>query len=425
MKFWSKIIFISLFIVSLVLSAINFFLWQKIKSFEPIVYYNVPAKKSFIYSQKESIFGIENYLRETIEKEMVKLKKEKEDFVYIDLKEMKLTLYKEGEMVKSFPVKGKGADWFLGKTPPGVYYAGYKSRLQFSSVALVWMPYAIQFYGNYFIHGVPYDRRGRLLISSVSGGCIRLTTQDVTEVFNFTKKGMPILIFDEEDRPPLLALNPTSKELSPPETQAQFLLVADLDTGEIILNKEGHSEFYGGPATNIMLALSAAESINLEKRIFVSGKSYQGYDLLPPLLLYSSKEAALFLSRFRTPEDFVSLMNEKAKAIGMENTFFEDLTGESKENKTTLYDVARMMRYIKDYQKFILDITNQITALGENEKKSTLGVFKMKYLRPPKETNENEDGRNIFVGIANSPDIEKDLKNILEWLERNFSLRYL
>jgi len=439
MKFWHKIVFVLLFVVSLVLSGIVFFLWQKIKNFEPIVYYNVPAEKSFIYSQKEFIFGLENYLKEAVKKEMAKLKNEKKDFIYVNLKEMNLTLYKGGEAVKSFPVKGKGAAWFWGETPAGVYYAGYKSRLHFSSVARVWMPYAIQFFGNYFIHGVPYDRKGRLLTSTVSGGCIRLNTQDAAEVFNFIEEGMPILVFEEKNTSPLLSLKQNSEELSLSEIQDQFLLVADLDTGEIILNKEGNSEFYGGSATNIMLALTASESVNLEKRVFarkwmfekveegiiVSGKSYRGYDLLQPLLSRSSKEAALVLSRFRNPENFVSLMNDKAKGIGMENTFFADVTGESKENKTTLYDVAKMMRYIKDYKKFILDIAKQITGPGEDGKKSTFVVFKMKHLKPQKETNENDDIRTIFIGIANSPDIENDLKKVLEWLDGNFCLTKL
>jgi hypothetical protein len=442
MNFRLKILFILLLIICLILSGTVFFLWQKIEglhqeietlwqkieAFEPVVYYYVPPERTFIYAPEEPIIGIENYIRAIIEKEKAKLKNERRNFIYANLKEMKLHLYKEGKRFDSFPVLAKGADWFWGKTAPGVYYVASKATLLFSEMGLVWMPYSIRYFGSYFIHGVPWDLRGRLLVGAVSGGCIRLRTADAAKVFNFVEIGTPILIFEEIVAPPLLAIVPVKQEVVPPKINAQFALVADLDTGEIILNKEGDSEFYAGPATNIMLALTAAESINLAKRIFarewmfegaqegiiVPGKSYRGRDLLYPLLLYTSREAALVLSRFLTPQRFVYLMNKKARGIAMKNSFFVDVTGESKENITTLYDVARMMHYIKDFRPFILDIANRITGAGENETKSTFAVFEMRH---------NEYIRSIFIGIVNSPDVDKDLKTILEWLDKNFNLK--
>ncbi|HUW72141.1 MAG TPA: L,D-transpeptidase family protein [Candidatus Humimicrobiaceae bacterium] len=423
-----KILLILLLITSLTLLGMVAFLWQKIRKFEPVVYYNVPPEKSFIYSREELIFGIENYLKDVIGKEIKKLKEEKKDFLYADLKEMKIVLYQEGEEVKSFPVIGKGADWFLGETPLGVYYANYKTRLHFSSSAHLWMPYAIQFFGNYFIHGWPYDRQGRMVQTTYSGGCIRLNTLDASEIFDFVEEGMPILVFDEKNVPSLFAIKPISEEISFPEIQAQFILVADLKTGEIILNKGGDSQFYGGPAVNnLMLALTTTESVDLDKRIFakkwmfekinegiiIPEKSYRAYDLLKPLLVYSSEEAAQVLTRFRTPEVFVELMQEKAKSLGLGDSSFADLTGSSQENKTSLYDLARTFRYIKDYRKFLLDMADELTGPSEDEKESKFAVFEMRY---------NEEERTIFIGLANSSKIEEDLEKTLEWLEKNFGL---
>jgi len=428
MNFRFKILFILLLITSLILLGMVTFLWQKIRKFEPVVYYNVPPEKSFIYSQEELIFGIENYLKDVIEKEIRKLKDEKKDFVYADLKEMKIILYQEGEEFKSFPVIGKGADWFLGETPLGVYSASYKTRLHFSSSAHLWMPYAIQFFGNYFLHGRPYDNQGRMVQTNYSGGCIRVNTPDASEIFDFVEEGMPILVFDQKDIPSRLALKPISQEISFPEIQAQFILVADLETGEIILNKSGDSQFYGGPAANnLMLALTATESIDLDKRIFVKRwmfeginegiiapeRSYRAYDLLRPLLVYSSEEAAQVITRFWTPEDFLRLMQEKTKSLDLGNTFIADLTGNSQENKTSLYDLARTFRYIKDYRKFLLAMTNELTGPSEDEKESKFAVFEMKY---------RDEERTIFIGLANSPKIEEDLSKILEWLEKDFGL---
>jgi hypothetical protein len=428
MKLSFKILFVLVLVVCLISLGMVAFLWQKIRKFEPVVYYNVPPEKSFLYSQKEPIFGIENYLKDLIEKEIKKLKKEKKDFLYVDLKEMKITLYQKGEEIKSFPIIGKGAEWFLGETPVGVYHIKYKARLQFSSSARLWMPYAIHFFGNYFIHGWPYDSQGRKVKTTYSGGCIRLNTPDASEIFDFVEKGMPILLFDEKTLPSRLAIKAISEEISFPEIQAQFILIADLETGEIILDKESDSQFYGGPApNNLMLALAVSEGINLDKRIFakkwmfektnegiiIPGKQYRAYDLLKPLLLHSSEEAALVLTRFWTPEDFLRLIQEKAKSLGLENSFFADLTGKSQENKINLYDLARIFRYIKDYRKFLLDIGNEFTSPSQDEKKSKFAVFEMKY---------NEEKRTIFIGLANSSEIEKDLEESLEWLKKNFGL---
>jgi hypothetical protein len=423
-----KNLVILLLIISLTLLGLVAFLWQKISKFEPAVYYNVPPEKSFIYSEGESILGIENYLKDAIGKEMKKLKEEKKDFVYADLKEMKIILYQGGEEFKSFPVVGKGADWFLGETPLGVYSANCKERLHFSSCCRLWMPYSIQFFGNYFLHGRPYDNQGRMVQTNYSGGCIRLNTPDASEVFDFVEEEMPILVFDEKNTPSLLAIKPKSEEISLPEIQAQFILVADLKTGEIILNKGGDSQFYGGPAANnLILALTTTESIDLDKRIFVKRwmfgeinegiiapeRSYRAYDLLRPLLVYFSEEAAQVITCFWTSEDFLRLMQEKTRSLDLGNTSIADLTGNSPENKTSLYDLARTFRYIKDYRKFLLAMANELTGPSEDEKESKFAVFEMKY---------SDEERTIFIGLANSPKIEEDLDKTLEWLEKDFGL---
>lgn len=440
MKKWEKVIFIFLFATLIIVSIIAFLFWEEIKRFEPTVYYYVPPPKSFIYTDEELKYGIEKYLRETVEKEKKRLIESKNSFIYADLKDMKISLYKEGEKFKVFPIQAKGADWFWGETPPGVYSVGFKTRLHFSSVARVWMPYAVQYFGNYFIHGWPYDRRGRPLSLGVSGGCIRLLTKDAAVLFEFAKENMPILVFDEKTPPPLPALIPSNKEILPPEIKSQSFLVADLDTGEILLSKEIDSEIYAGPLVKGMLALTASETVNLEKRIIarswmlkdiregliVLGKNYRGYDLLHPLLSQSSKEAALVLTHFLNPEIFVNLMNTKAKGIGMKNTNFVDVIGISKENKTTLSDAARMMRYLKDYKIFILNISQKLTGKGENHKETSFLVLEMGRVKNCQTASKKEilsNGvRTIFIGIANSSNAKQDLKNILIWLNTNFGL---
>jgi hypothetical protein len=446
MKKIEKLILFFLFLCLIVISGIAFYFWMKIKNFEPVVFHYVPPEKSFIYSEEEFLnFGIENYLREAISNEKKELISKKESFIDVDLKKMELTLYKEGEKYKTFSVKAKGAEWFWGETPPGVYKIEFKSQLLFSTVARVWMPYAMRFFGNYFIHGWPYDRAGRLLTTTYSGGCIRLRTEDAAEVFEFAKVGMPVLIFDEKTRPPLPAFTQINKKISPPQIEADSFLVADLDTGEIILEKERDLNFYSDVISNLMLAIVASESINLDKRIvaqswmfegikeglIVPGRIYQGEELVRILISKSSKESALVLSRFLSPEILVQQMNKKAKALGMKNTNFDDLLGISEKNITTLYDTAKMMRYIKDYKNFIFKITEEFSGKGENGKETMIGVLKMNQEIPEEIKNKENSNieatstvRFIFIGIVNSQNAKEDFKNILNWLTDNFSLKF-
>ena len=426
-----KIISVFFIFAFLAVSTIAFLFWLEIQRFEPDVYYYVPAEKSFIYGQEEiAEFGFEEYIQERITTERAKLIEKKKSFIDLDLKKMQLTLYEEGKEFKKFPIIGKGKEGSWWETPPGAYFVGEKAVDHFSSVARAWMPYAVQFYGNFFIHGWPYYPGGRLLPAGPSGGCVRLNTSDSAVVFKFAERGMPVLVFEEKVSPSLPALIPTVKKILLPDLKAENFLIADLETGEILLNKEMESEIYAGSAVAGMMALTSSEIVNLERRIvardwmivegsgekiIVPGRSYQGQDLLSPLLSRFSKEAALVLSRFYTPEFFVAAMNVKAKAIGMHNTGFADITGVSKENTTTLYDVARMMRYIKEYRGFIFDVSRELRGPGENEKESIFAVFKM--------NTADDISRNIFVGIANSEDVEKDLENIAFWLNNNFGLK--
>jgi len=424
---------ISIFFILAFLAALTaaFLLWLKIEKFEPDVYYYLPAEKSFLYGQEElAKFGFEKYIDEKITSEKAKLIKEKDDFIYIDLKEMQIVLYKEGKEFERFPVLGKGREGSWWETPPGAYFVGEKSVNHFSSVAKVWMPYAVQFYGNFFIHGWPYYTGGQLLPFGPSGGCIRMKTSDAAVVFAFAKRGMPVLVFEEKKSDSLPALIPVFKKILLPELEAENFLVADLGTGEILLNKGMDSEIYAAPAVAGMMALTGSEIVNLERRIIardwmitdvprekiiVPGRTYRGSELLSPLLSRSSKEAALVLSRFYNPEFFVGAMNIKAKAIGMYNSNFVDITGCSKENITTLYDMARMMRYIREYRGFIFNSSRKLKGPGEGEKETILAVLKKKA--------GDDILRDIFIGIANSEDAEKDFEDILVWLDNNFNLK--
>jgi len=77
------------------------------------------------------------------------------------------------------------------------------------------------------------------------------------------------------------------------------------------------------------------------------------------MLVESSNKSAYTLSELIGESKFVELMNQKAKDIGLQNTFFSDPTGLSSEDVSTASDLTKLAEYIlknKNYSK-IADIS--------------------------------------------------------------------
>ena len=113
--------------------------------------------------------------------------------IAIDLQEMKFTLWDSGEVVAEFQVAGKGNP-VRGPTRKGLFSVLTKEVNHFSSLSRVWMPWSMQYSGDYFIHEWPYWPNGTLISSKYSAGCIRLNQGDAKKVYDFADVGTPILV---------------------------------------------------------------------------------------------------------------------------------------------------------------------------------------------------------------------------------------
>jgi len=120
-----------------------------------------------------------------------------EKAILINLSKMKLYLIQNKKIIQEFDVATKGpADkWF--RTPAGYYKIGAKYPLLRSSKVDVYMPYSLQFYEDFFIHGIPYFPNGVKVTSSFSGGCLRLQDNDAKIVYDFADKGTMVVVIDE------------------------------------------------------------------------------------------------------------------------------------------------------------------------------------------------------------------------------------
>ncbi len=158
------------------------------EGFEPETDYIISANKklsALLPISKDKVIRVsmatlQNYMKPKVD-----------EGTYIDanLHTMVLSLYKNGEFYKAYPIAGKGHPR-LSPTVEGTFSIKTKEPNHFSTIAYVWMPFSMQFYGNYFIHAWPYWPGGAELTSKYSGGCVRLFKEDAQEVYDLASIGM-------------------------------------------------------------------------------------------------------------------------------------------------------------------------------------------------------------------------------------------
>lgn len=143
---------------------------------------------------------------------------------------------------------------------------------------------------------------------------------------------------------------------------AQSAIVMEVQTGRILYARNIYNKLPMASTTKIMTALVALEKGNIKsivkvprEAVGVEGSSiYLRYneqisleDLLYGLMLRSGNDAAVAIAYHisGSVEDFVKLMNKRAKEIGAKNTHFKNPHGLHDDNHyTTAYDLALITR---------------------------------------------------------------------------------
>jgi lipoprotein-anchoring transpeptidase ErfK/SrfK len=295
--------------------------------------------------------------------------------IVANLESMKLDLYEDGKVIESFEILSKGRPGTAWETPPGAFEILYKQENHFSTIGKVWMPFSMQFFGNYFIHGWPYYPDGTPVSEGYSGGCIRLSTSDAETVYNFSEVGIKTILLGATQE----SISFTEKGTYTTKAGAKFpkitaksYLVADLESGDIITAYGEKIQLPIASLSKMMTALISLETLNQYKETTVSRKAFGTYgaqgnlltgekiiisDLLYPLLLESSNDAAEVLAEFAGRDNFIKNMNDKAISIGLKNTLFEDPSGLSANNLSTAEDLFKLTRYIFKYKSYVFEIT--------------------------------------------------------------------
>jgi len=119
--------------------------------------------------------------------------------VEINLTTNKVTLYDKGKLIKTLDLLYQSPQNVWMQSPTGLFQIGTREKLHWSTIGLVWMPYSMQYYEDFFLHGIPYRPNGEVITSTVSGGCLRFEDETAKQLYDFVKIKDPVLVFASYD----------------------------------------------------------------------------------------------------------------------------------------------------------------------------------------------------------------------------------
>lgn len=233
-------------------------------------------------------------------------------------------------------------------------------------------------------------------------------------------------------------------------------ILMDMDSKRILYAENIHTVRSVASISKIMTAILAIESGKLDNVVTIGDEINTSYgsgiyiqkeeqlkliDLVYGLMLRSGNDAALAIAHYvgGSVDNFVTLMNEKAKELGMKNSTFHNPSGldEEKGNMSTAYDMALLTSYamkneiyqkIVSTKKYILK-TNKNTYVWHN-KNRLLSLYKYatggktgftEIARRTLVTTASKDNLNLVVVTLNDGNDFQDHQNLFEEAFQTFT----
>lgn len=225
---------------------------------------------------------------------------------------------------------------------------------------------------------------------------------------------------------------------------SEAAILMDSNTGKVLYDKSSKERKFPASTTKILTAILTIENCeNLDEIVTVDFDSIDmvpsGYtvatlqvgeeitinQLLQVLLVHSANDAANVLAKRvgGTIEDFVSMMNEKAKEIGCKDSHFTNPSGKQDENHySTAYDLALIMNYCMKNSTFrslagskscIIPATNKYSERVYTNSNELLVVdtrdVSSNYYYPfaiAGKTGYTAEAKNCLVSVASKDDLE-------------------
>lgn len=202
-------------------------------------------------------------------------------------------------------------------------------------------------------------------------------------------------------------------------------LIVDAVTYDVLFQKNPDGKFPPASTTKVMTAILAIENLPLDYDVVPTknvasveptviglrpGVKYKLSDLIKAIIIKSANDAAFVIAEAvaGSEKEFARMMNEKARRIGMESTYFATAsglpTGKKDSQYTTARDLAIMMCYAMQYD-VILEAMSKPTAEieGSNGRRIYLKTHNKALLRDPEtapwgKTGYTREARRTFAG---------------------------
>ena len=211
-------------------------------------------------------------------------------------------------------------------------------------------------------------------------------------------------------------------------SSASSYVLMDQTTGRVLLSKDMNSSRLIASITKIMTSVLAIESGKINETVVVDDSILKAYgsgiyieigeeitlkDLLYGLMLRSGNDAAIMIATYvaGSEEEFVTMMNNKAKELGMKNTIFYNSSGlpTPSGNYSSCYDMALLTRYAMKYELYREIVatekykvtTDKKTYIWNNKNK----LLRYDYITGGKTGYTEESGRTL-VSTASINDMD-------------------
>lgn len=175
------------------------------------------------------------------------------------------------------------------------------------------------------------------------------------------------------------------------KVEAKSGILMEVTSGKILFEKNSHEKFAPASVTKVMTMLLAMEKIDSGKMKFSdkitcsenakkmggstmlldTGEVRTVEEILKGIAIASGNDAAVAMAEYMagTEESFVSLMNNRAKELGMKDTTFKNCTGLPAEGHlSTAYDISIMSRELLKHPSILKYTGTYMETISEGRK---------------------------------------------------------
>ncbi len=257
---------------------------------------------------------------------------------------------------------------------------------------------------------------------------------------------------------PALPTSPAQTPIGPVDTAARYALIVDFNTGATLLDKDADAPMTPSSMTKLMTAyivygmlksgrLKLDQTLPVSERawrmggskMFVQiGSQVKVEDLIRGMIVQSGNDACIVLAEgiSGSEEQFVELMNQKAKELGLTQSHFRNSTGwPDPDHRMSARDIATLARrIIQDFPEYY-KYDSEKSFRYNNIEQGNRNPLVQKGLADGLKTGHTEDGgyglvasterggRRVILVLNGLPTMRsrgEESERLLEWAFREF-----